>query len=872
MAVLNEVEDYISTFIDSQFPDVYKQDGELMILFVKAYYEWLESSNQTLNISRDIAQYIDVDQSVSSFLEHFKKTYLFGIPEISNADYKFIIKHILDLYRSKGNKLSLELYFKLVYGINVDVYIPNEHIIKPSDSEFFTPKYVETYVNNKQALIAFNGDTITGETSGASAYVVNIVGLTVNGKVIHVFYLDNVVGEFIGNELIRDSSSTYRTRLFGSLSGVNITNGGSGFSVGDRIRVNTDNSTEGVIRVIEVVEGSGIPTISLSEGGSGYSANSEVSNIIVSNVTLEVSSISNTNILNRPANTFEMFETVTIPRSTLTFTPTSGFTNTINNKTYVIGTNSTFGHVANGLVGGFGNTSLILYRTSGNWNAAVTILVAGNTTANAIIDSYTDTTITAKYIGIKTLASGSQIIGLVDNTDVILAESQSFLQGDTSNTVADIFANRSGSNTVLSISTVGNTESSNVYTEFINSYMSTAIGNTTNPSTYGFPKDTDANTLSVLDKALTSCNHLLGEVTSITVSSSGNGYLADPIVLVQNKFVDDKLVGKREVVFDQRAGAAFEVGDVLRQSNPKTLRKFTFDTNYGDVADLTVGEGVSHSYNSTWTTTGIINSKDIDENSIRVGELKTFDENYVVQYVDDQVLTNSDSAAVFTGSISGANVSVITLAETETRFANSTSKILESYSSNNSMIVKLMSIEEEEILYVSNTYRLSTNNNSKSCRVLEVNDYTPNSFNRTEFAGLNANIFANVVIGEGVISNVDVVDSGFNFLTGNNIVFTNYDNNAVLAVNGTAIANGTGVGPGLYKTKSGFLNEDSFIHDNDFYQTYSYQVLSEYELNRYEKNLKQILHTAGFKLFGKVQVDTYNNNAITIAESDVSQA
>ena len=35
----------ISNFIESQFPDIYKEEGPIFVEFVKNYYEWLEDKN-----------------------------------------------------------------------------------------------------------------------------------------------------------------------------------------------------------------------------------------------------------------------------------------------------------------------------------------------------------------------------------------------------------------------------------------------------------------------------------------------------------------------------------------------------------------------------------------------------------------------------------------------------------------------------------------------------------------------------------------------------------------------------------------------------------------------------------------------------------
>ena len=60
MTVLNTVQDKISPLIQEQFPDVYKEDGNLMTLFVKAYYEFLEQSDKPLGQSRDLASQLAV--------------------------------------------------------------------------------------------------------------------------------------------------------------------------------------------------------------------------------------------------------------------------------------------------------------------------------------------------------------------------------------------------------------------------------------------------------------------------------------------------------------------------------------------------------------------------------------------------------------------------------------------------------------------------------------------------------------------------------------------------------------------------------------------------------------------------------------------
>ena len=74
---MKELEKFISPFIASQFPSIYKEEGPLFIAFVKAYFEWLESENQVIYDSRRLLEYRDIDKTVDVFINNFKKKYNF---------------------------------------------------------------------------------------------------------------------------------------------------------------------------------------------------------------------------------------------------------------------------------------------------------------------------------------------------------------------------------------------------------------------------------------------------------------------------------------------------------------------------------------------------------------------------------------------------------------------------------------------------------------------------------------------------------------------------------------------------------------------------------------------------------------------------
>jgi hypothetical protein len=61
-----------------------------------------------------------------------------------------------------------------------------------------------------------------------------------------------------------------------------------------------------------------------------------------------------------------------------------------------------------------------------------------------------------------------------------------------------------------------------------------------------------------------------------------------------------------------------------------------------------------------------------------------------------------------------------------------------------------------------------------------------------------------------------------------------------------------GFSEGYYKSTVGFASSDQKLHDNFYYQRYSYEIQSTLPLEKYAETLKQLVHVAGTKMFGKV--------------------
>jgi hypothetical protein len=132
-------------------------------------------------------------------------------------------------------------------------------------------------------------------------------------------------------------------------------------------------------------------------------------------------------------------------------------------------------------------------------------------------------------------------------------------------------------------------------------------------------------------------------------------------------------------------------------------------------------------------------------------------------------------------------------------------------------------------------------------------DYTSEKF------GANADMRSKTQFATGRISAVKITNSGFGHLD-DEIVYI-VDDDGVKHAKGTLRADSQGITAGFwgsetsqingYKPDGSYYDSRNKIHDSDLYQEFSYEILSTVDLGVYEETLKQNVHLAGTRLFGR---------------------
>ena len=292
-----------SALIQSQVPEYLREEGPKLVAFLKAYYEWMETSGQMTEQSKNLLTNQDIDTtSLEGFYEFFRREVLVDFPSVFKADKRTVAKRIKDLYRSKGSKLSYKLLFRILYDEDVDIIHPSEFILKTSDGRWTKDSFIrvgEPRVGNLDNLL---GEFITGQSSGARGKVKELFTTLETGVEVKQLVITDVTGTFIDQEVVLGDNNVSGTIIntIGPLSDVTFDNtltdrGGAGHRVGDVVNLTSSVGSGGIGKVLSTSDTA--VTFDLITGGSGYRKAQTVVSITGgsgSGGSVTVTSISNT--------------------------------------------------------------------------------------------------------------------------------------------------------------------------------------------------------------------------------------------------------------------------------------------------------------------------------------------------------------------------------------------------------------------------------------------------------------------------------------------------------------------------------------------------------------------------------------------------
>jgi len=170
-------------------------------------------NNYTPNPVNNIAELVsfrDPDNVIDNFLSNFRDEFLATLPDTlaNDVNKRNLIKNVNSLYRSKGTNKGHEIFFRILFNEESQIFYPREQLLRVSDGKFDTLKALRVLpeVGDTTQLI---GRTITGTDSGAYAVIENVATYQIGIDTVSEFILnsDSMQGTFLVGEQVQGTAS-----------------------------------------------------------------------------------------------------------------------------------------------------------------------------------------------------------------------------------------------------------------------------------------------------------------------------------------------------------------------------------------------------------------------------------------------------------------------------------------------------------------------------------------------------------------------------------------------------------------------------------------------------------------------------------------
>jgi len=285
-----------SLLIPSQLPEFIRDNPDYsnFVLFLQAYYEWLEETNNVTERTKNLLNYKDVDETTTKFLNYFYNDFLSYFPKEILADKQKVIKVAKELYRSKGTPASFQFLFRVLYNTDVDFFYTKDAVLKASSGKWYVAKSLKLASGNLNYLetsqLRIIGETtksiatietaiITG--TKAEVFISNIERLFQSGEISRVVDSNNRDVYFKDGVIVASTTAgatILRSKIVGQISQVKINPDFRGllYRSGDPVVIEGGlNSPTGLgaTAVVGTTTSGSIERINLINGGFGFRAN-----------------------------------------------------------------------------------------------------------------------------------------------------------------------------------------------------------------------------------------------------------------------------------------------------------------------------------------------------------------------------------------------------------------------------------------------------------------------------------------------------------------------------------------------------------------------------------------------------------------------
>lgn len=848
----------LSTLVENQFPAFYKEEGPKFLSFVKAYYQYLETTGKQQDIQRNLQDYKDIDKTLDEYLQYFRSELMPEIPDDALADKRLLAKRIKDLYTSKGTIDSYKLLFKILYDEDVEINFPADQMLKVSDGDFRIDRYLITHHDPR--AYTFIGKTIKGTDSQAEGLVEDVKRLVAKNRDIDQILLSNVKGSFNHLEAIqlKDSpaSGGYAPIVECGIRSVTVDTGGGEYRKGDIVDI--ISSKTGAFAKAVVTDTSDLQrkvSFNIVDGGSGY-VNTEQDQDLSS---LDLGSGTIVEYIGGVGSAPASFKILTGD-----LTDTFSLSLCVNK----FASNTVFGATAPRVA--YADTSLGIMNTHANTllsspdfgfresNESLSTKRNFRTNANAVI--------VIENTSNPGIVVGDSLFGVTSSANATVVGVRRAYNATLDNVVlaVDTFkkfqANETIKKTTSTGTTVGTVKATGGFFANTIGYHVVQVANTDGGG--GITQGDEI--VGIKSGAFGVVKKILDITASNQYDHSGNGSADRKIITMQ---VTSNNTSNTTNQFDTGAMPAFITKEGIRKVNSSVVvGNNVVQTSNNQIENIHTTLSDSFIFvNNTVGTIARLSNRIGGQNFTVAPKVKVEHRNVAALGIGEAYLTVQYDNANF-----GTGVGSITAIDTNDRLEQASSgakgnimAIGQTFQHANTTFETVLRLWQDELQRkpagknwaIGTTATKHFTDASRSSlqgtgaiKIVSIQDEGVLGEN----AVINADVGAN-----GSIKTARVIDSGFSYKPKETITFSSSGRVNAIQGTGTITIDGIANAEGYYASTRGHVSSArGFIQDSSFYQEFSYEVEASIALSRYRDIALRLIHPSGQKFFGKFKVST----------------
>lgn len=255
----------VKTSLERQIPEFIREDYQLFVTFVKAYYEFLEQTQ-----SRNLEDIRSISKTLDEFVEKFKKELSVLLPTSNMQNERVFLERIREFYNIRGSKESYKLLFRLLFNKDVDVFYPSTQILRVSDGKWIQDKSVFVKLESGN-LFDLKGQIINIHTDKKvlNVYCPNVI-----------YYRDDIYEIFIDKAYHQDIAINDHVEYNGASGYIlpcpakyKISTPGAGFEIGALYNLPTATGKGSTIKITGVGSNGEIRRIQIITFGLDYETN-----------------------------------------------------------------------------------------------------------------------------------------------------------------------------------------------------------------------------------------------------------------------------------------------------------------------------------------------------------------------------------------------------------------------------------------------------------------------------------------------------------------------------------------------------------------------------------------------------------------------